>query len=182
MGFGMHPHRDMEIVTHVIDGEVTHHDSLGNSSRIISGEVQRMTAGTGVLHRQFNESRDKTLHLLQIWIFPGQKGLSPEYEQKAFPKSEKDGRLRWIASEDGRNGSITIHQDAEIHSAFLEEDARVAHRFRLGRGGWVQVARGAIQLHGSVLKAGDGAAISDENEIQRVGVSNESDRLLFDLA
>jgi quercetin 2,3-dioxygenase len=181
-GFGMHPHRDMEIITYVLDGEVTHQDSMGNGSKIRRGEVQRMTAGTGVLHSEANTSNNELLHLLQIWIFPERKGLAPGYEQRHYPDEEKTGRLRLIASPDGSDGSMVIHQDAKLYAAVLPCGAQVAHRFELGRSGWLQVARGSVGLNGNEMNAGDGAAVSSEDNVVVRGIANQSEVLLFDLA
>jgi redox-sensitive bicupin YhaK (pirin superfamily) len=180
-GFPTHRHRDMEIVTYVLEGALQHRDSLGNGSIIRPGDVQRMSAGTGVSHSEFNPSRSEPLHLLQIWILPERNGLAPEYEQKTFSDAEKRGKLRQVASPDGRNGSVTIHQDAEIHASLLGTGDRVAHDLRPGRHAWVHVASGKVQLNGKALEEGDAAAISSERRIELVGL-NAAEVLLFDLA
>jgi redox-sensitive bicupin YhaK (pirin superfamily) len=180
-GFGMHPHRDMEIITYVLDGEITHQDSMGNGSTIRRGDVQRMTAGTGVLHSEFNKGRE-LLHLLQIWIIPEKRGLQPSYEQKNYPDSEKLGHLRLIASRDGRQDSIVINQDASVYAAFVKQRRSIAHQFARGRAGWVQIVRGGVDMNGLELSAGDGVAVSDEDEIDLQGAAPESELLLFDLA
>jgi quercetin 2,3-dioxygenase len=180
-GFGMHPHRDMEIITYVLDGEITHQDSMGNGSTIKRGDVQRMTAGTGVLHSEFNKG-DKQLHLLQVWILPDQHGLTPGYEQKSYADSEKLGRLRLIASRDGRDGSVTINQDANVYASILPQGPSVSHQFARSRGGWLQVVQGAVDIDGVRLGAGDGAAIRDEGEIILQGIHPHSELLLFDMA
>lgn len=184
-GFGMHPHRDMEILTYVVEGEITHQDSMGNGSTIKPGDVQRMTAGTGVLHSEFNKGK-APLHLLQIWIFPERRGLEPGYEQKTFSDSEKLDRFRLIASRDGREGSLTINQDASVYATILKNGASkltyIAYRFSLGHSGWLQVVRGTINVNGKQLGAGDGAAIKDENEITVGGGAAKSELLLFDFA
>jgi quercetin 2,3-dioxygenase len=180
-GFGMHPHRDMEILTYVLDGEITHQDSMGNGSTIRRGDVQRMTAGTGVLHSEFNKGRD-LLHLLQIWIVPEKRGLQPGYEQKNYPDSEKLGRLRLIASRDGRQDSVVINQDASVYAAILKEGDSIAHKFTAGRAGWAQAVKGIVVVNGVELNAGDGAAISDQEEIKFQGAAPDSELLLFDLA
>ncbi len=179
-GFGKHPHRDMEIVTYVLDGAVAHEDSMGQSTVIRAGEVQRMTAGRGVFHSEQNPGKD-TLRLLQIWIHPERRGLEPSYEQKRYSDAEKRGRLRLVASPDGRDGSLTIHQDAFIHAALLAKGQRVAHRLAKGRGAWLQVARGSVALNGTELGEGDGASVEDEESLEIVGRS-DAEFLLFDLA
>jgi len=182
-GFGMHPHRDMEIITYVLDGEITHRDSMGNGSTIRRGDVQRMTAGTGVLHSEFNDSPEQELHLLQVWISPEKKGLEPGYEQRKFEDPEKADALRLIASRDGRDGSVMIHQDADVFSSVLAENSELKHTFLPGRSGWLQVASGTIEVNRKdFLKAGDGAAVTDETEIALRGVKGASEFLLFDLA
>jgi redox-sensitive bicupin YhaK (pirin superfamily) len=180
-GFGMHPHRDFEIVTYVVAGQVEHRDSLGSGGVIGPGEVQRMTAGTGILHSEFNPSKTEPLHLLQIWLTPARRGLAPSYEQKAFPAPERTGRWRLLASSDGRNGSVTIHQDVALYGTLLGPGEEIAHTLSPGRHAWLQVARGAVTLNGTPLKAGDGAAISDEAKLIVHG-DEESELLLFDLA
>ncbi len=181
-GFGMHPHRDMEIITCVLEGALAHQDSMGHGSAIHPGEVQRMTAGTGVLHSEFNHSPDQPVHLLQIWILPERRGLEPSYEQRTFTAADKLNRLRRIAAPDGADGAVTIHQDAELYAALLDQGASVRHALRPGRYAWVQVAHGAVTVNGQRLEAGDGAAISDETEVVIAGASAErSEILLFDL-
>ena len=180
-GFGSHSHRDMEILTYVLSGELAHKDSMGNGSIIRRGELQRVSAGTGVVHSEMNPSRTEPVHFLQIWIVPDRAGHRPGYEQKAFSPEERRGKLRLIASPDGRDGSVTIHQDALVHASLLERDERASYTLRPRRHAWLQVARGSVQLNGQALREGDGAAISDET---RVDVSSEdsSEVLLFDLA
>ena len=180
-GFPMHGHRDMEIVTYVLEGALQHRDNMGNGSAIRPGAVQRMSAGTGVLHSESNASADEPVHLLQIWILPEKKGLAPEYEQKTFPEAEKRARLRLVASQDGRDGSVTIHQDAAIYAAQLGAGERVTHELAPERHAWVQVARGRAQLNGETLQAGDGAAVSAESRIELTG-ADSAEVLLFDLA
>jgi len=179
-GFGTHPHRDMEIVTYVLEGALEHRDSMGNQSVLRPGEVQRMTAGTGVLHSEYNPSETEPGHFLQIWILPEAKGLRPGYEQKAFPAEEKRGRLRLAASRDGRDGSVTIHQDAELYVSLLAPGEEATHPLGAGRHAWVQVARGAVELNGRRLETGDGAAVSDEPLLTLRG-SRDAEVLLFDL-
>ncbi len=180
-GFGKHPHRDMEIITYVLEGEVAHQDSMGNGSTIRPGEVQRMSAGTGVLHSEANPSKTQTLHLLQIWLLPDKPGHEPGYEQKAFSEGERRGKLRVVASPDGRDGSVTIHQDATLAAALLEPGEQVEHVVRPKRYAWLQVARGAIDVGGHALKAGDGAAIRGEGPLVIKGVE-PAEVLVFDLA
>ena len=177
-GFGTHSHRDMEIISYVLEGELGHEDSMGTGSVIRPGEVQRMSAGTGVMHSEKNAS-GKLVHFLQIWILPERHGITPGYEQKAFPAGERDGRLRLVASNDGRDGSLTIHQDAGLYTVTLRDGASVTHEIRPGRYGWVQVVRGAVTLNGEHLNAGDGAAIEAE---PRVTIAGAGEVLLFDLA
>lgn len=173
-GFGTHGHRDMEIITYVLEGELSHADSMGTGSVIRPGEVQRMSAGTGVMHSEKNES-DQPVHLLQIWILPERHGLTPEYEQKTFPRDET---LRLVASRDGRDGSVTIHQDVDLYATTLHDGASVSFAFRPNRYGWLQVARGHATLNGQSLDAGDGAAIEKE---QQVTIAGDGEVLLFDL-
>jgi redox-sensitive bicupin YhaK (pirin superfamily) len=180
-GFGTHPHRDMEIVTYVLDGALAHKDSLGNSSTIVPGEVQRMSAGTGVLHSEFNHSKTDPVHLLQIWILPDRTGLTPSYEQTFFPEEDKRGRLRLVASPDGADGSVTIHQDARLYATLLAPGEEVSHPLARGRHAWVHVARGKASLNGQPLEAGDGAAISGEEGVTLRG-DGHAEVLLFDLA
>jgi redox-sensitive bicupin YhaK (pirin superfamily) len=177
-GFGTHGHRDMEIVTYVLEGALGHKDNMGTASVIRPGEVQRMSAGTGVLHSEMNPSPDEPVHLLQIWILPERRNLTPEYEQKSFPAAERDGTLRLVASGDGRDGSVTVHQDVSLYGANLDGTS-VSHDFAPGRYGWLQVARGTATINGQPLAQGDGAAISDENRITIEG--KEAEVLLFDL-
>lgn len=183
MGFGMHGHRDMEIITYVLEGELAHKDSMGNGSSIQPGEVQRMSAGTGIRHSEFNHSKKDWVHLLQIWLLPEQEGLKPSYEQKTFPDAEKRGKFRLIASPDARDGSVKIHQDANVYASVLEPGDTAQHRFESGRSGWLQVARGSVVLSGETLKSGDGAAIAKEDAIQLTTANGEkSEVILFDLA
>src|SRR5436309_6185661 len=161
-GFGMHPHRDMEIITYMVSGALEHKDSLGTGSVIRPGEVQRMSAGTGIRHSEFNPSPTEPAHLLQIWLTPERRGLTPGYEQKAFPEAERRGRWRLVASPDGRDGSVTIHQDAELYVTLLEPGESATHELRPGRYAWGQVARGAVTVNGKPLAEGDGAAASEE--------------------
>jgi redox-sensitive bicupin YhaK (pirin superfamily) len=185
-GFPTHPHADMEIVTYVVSGALQHQDSMGNGSTITPGEVQRMTAGTGIRHSEMNSSKTEAVHLLQIWIFPEQRGLEPGYEQKRFPDAERNGRLRLVAARDGRDGAVTIHQDAAIWAATLPAGARVEHALAKGRGAWLQLIRGELDVttdggKATRLAAGDGAAIEDVSKIA-IAASAEAELLLFDLA
>ena len=181
-GFGTHGHRDMEIISYVLEGELAHKDSLGNGSIIRPGDVQRMSAGTGILHSEFNASKDEPLHFLQIWVVPGRRGITPGYEQKNFSYEERRGRLRLVASPDGADGSVTIHQDARLHVALLGEGERVAHEVARGRAAWIQVATGEVLVNGGALHAGDGAALEEEARVEIVGAgSDDAEVLVFDL-
>src|SRR5678816_3814823 len=179
-GFPTHPHRDMEIVSYVVDGALEHRDSLGTGSVIRPGDVQRMTAGTGVRHSEFNPSPDDPMRLIQIWIVPEREGLAPSYEQMQFPIAERTGCLRLVASGDGRDGSLTIQQDADLFASILEPGQKVEHSIRPGRGAWVQVIRGRVDLGGKTLEEGDGAAVENESSIVLSGVE-PAEVLLFDL-
>jgi hypothetical protein len=159
MGFGTHPHRDMEIITYVIEGALAHEDSMGNGSVISAGEVQRMTAGTGVTHSEYNHSKTDVVHLLQIWILPIRERLEPAYEQRSFAR-DLAPRLRLIASGDGRDGSVTVHQDVSLYLGVLDAEAEIAHRLAPDRQGWLQMVRGAVACDGETLRAGDGATVS----------------------
>jgi redox-sensitive bicupin YhaK (pirin superfamily) len=180
-GFPTHPHRDMEIITYVLEGKLEHKDSLGTGSVILPGDGQRMTAGSGIRHSEFNPSKTDAVHLLQIWIQPEKAALPPSYEQKSFPEAEKKGKLRLIASRDASDGSVKINQDAKLYVSLLKPGEEVAHEFAVGRHGWLQVARGAVELNGKELTQGDGAAISDEKRVTISGVE-DAEVLLFDLA
>jgi quercetin 2,3-dioxygenase len=179
-GFGTHGHRDMEILTMVLSGGLEHKDSLGTGSVIRPGDVQRMTAGTGVTHSEYNHSKTEDVHFLQIWILPERGGLAPGYEQKAFPESEHRGRLRLVASRDGREGSLTLHQDAALHVGRIDRGQTIVHPLAPGRHAWVQVAEGAVRLNGGRLEAGDGAAVSGETSLALSG-EEAADLLVFDL-
>ncbi|WP_454017108.1 pirin family protein [Azospirillum sp. Marseille-Q6669] len=180
-GFPTHGHADMEIVSYVLDGALEHKDTLGTSSVIRPGDVQRMSAGSGIRHSEYNASKKDPVHFLQIWILPNEEGMVPGYEQKAFEREEKQGRLRLVGSQDGRDGSVIIHQDVDLYATLLDEGDSVTHELRPGRHAWVQVARGQVRLNGTVLKEGDGAAISKEESLTLDGVVN-AEVLLFDLA
>lgn len=181
MGFGTHPHADMEIITIVLEGELSHKDSMGNASTIRPGEIQRMSAGTGVEHSEFNSSDQKAVHLLQIWILPSQKGIEPSYEQKPFSMKDKKNHFKLVASPDGREGSVTVHQDVKLYDCDLENKKQVTYPLAKGRGAWVQVKKGQLQLNGVLLKEGDGAAIENESLLQ-FEAQKDSGFLLFDLA
>ena len=179
-GFGTHSHRDMEIISYVLEGSIEHKDSMGTGSIIKPGDVQRMTAGTGVQHSEYNHSKQEPVHFLQIWIMPEAARLQPSYEQKAFSAEEKQGKLRLVAAQGGRDGAVTVHQDMALYATLLAPDERVVHTIERGHA-WVQVVRGVITLNGEELEAGDGAAVSDERELTIEGVE-AAEVLLFDLA
>jgi redox-sensitive bicupin YhaK (pirin superfamily) len=180
-GFGKHPHRDMEIISYVLEGSLEHRDSLGTGSVIRPGDVQRMSAGSGVTHSEFNGSPTEPVHFLQIWLLPERQGIPPSYEQKTFTPEAQRGRLLLVASPDGRDGSLVIHTDARLYAGRLEASDRVELPLAQGRHGWVQVARGQVQLNGKDLSSGDGAAVSDEAAVQ-LTASAPSEVLVFDLA
>jgi quercetin 2,3-dioxygenase len=180
-GFPTHPHRDMEIVTYVLEGALEHRDSMGNGSVIKPGDVQYMSAGTGVEHSEFNASKTKPVHLYQIWMFPEKQGLEPAYDQKNFAETEKRGKLRLVASPDGRDGSVKIRQDNELYATVLGADETVRHELKRDRHAYVQVTRGSVKLNGTPLGTGDGAAISAEKVVELTGV-DDAEVLLFDLA
>lgn len=179
-GFATHGHSDMEIISYVLDGALAHKDSLGNGSVIRPGDVQRMTAGTGVRHSEFNPSTDALTHFLQIWILPDRKGLDPGYEQKHFSPAERSGRLRLIASPDGRDGSVRVHQDARLYAGLLDGDERAELKLDPGRLGYVHVARGRITVNGRPLQAGDAAKLWDEDAVE-LGEGAQAEVLVFDL-
>lgn len=181
-GFATHPHADMEIISYVLEGALAHEDSLGTGSVIKPGDVQRMSAGTGIQHSEFNASKTEPVHFLQIWILPERKGLEPSYEQKAFSDEEKRGKLRLVGSRDGRDGSVTIHRDVDLYAGLLDEEKAVTHTLKSGRIAWVQVARGTARLNGEQLHPGDGVAIEEAGEIELAGTSKDAEVLLFDMA
>lgn len=182
-GFGRHPHRDMEILSYVLEGELAHQDSMGNGAVIRPGEVQRMTAGTGVTHCERNPSAERPVHFLQIWILPERKGLAPGYEQKRFDESERRGRLRVVASRDAREGAITVHQDVVLSAGLFGQGERAGHEVREGRHAWVQVARGEILLDGVRLGPGDAASTSTPGTLVIEGTGEGvAEVLVFDLA
>ena len=184
-GFPTHPHRDMEIVTYVLDGAIAHKDSMGNGTVINPGDVQRMSAGTGVVHSEFNASKTDPLHFFQIWVLPNKHGLAPSYEQKHFEPQDKSGRLRLVGSSDGRDGSVQIHQDLSFYASILQPKQEVSLELQKGRHAWVQVASGEVTINGSRLATGDGMAISPENSDEqrlRFRADQSSEFLVFDLA
>jgi redox-sensitive bicupin YhaK (pirin superfamily) len=180
-GFGTHGHEDMEIISYVLEGALEHKDSMGNGSVIRPGDVQRMSAGTGVRHSEFNASDKDLVHFLQIWILPEKNGLEPGYEQKTFSIDEKRGQLRLVGSRDGRNGSITIHRDVDMYASLLAEGETVSHALKDGRSGWVQIASGSARLNGEQLYPGDGVAIEGPSPLELTATS-EAEILLFDMA
>jgi len=183
-GFPTHPHRDMEIVTYVLEGSLEHKDSMGTGSVIQPGEVQKMSAGTGVRHSEFNHSKTEPVHLYQIWLLPEREGVKPMYEQKAIPADEKRGKLRVLASPNGGNGNgaVKLYQDAEIFATELGAGQSVEHELGAERYAWVQVVRGTVNVNGKELRAGDGAAIAQEAQLRITGAGENSEVLLFDLA
>jgi len=179
-GFDTHPHRDMEIVTYPISGAIEHKDSVGNGTVISAGEVQRMTAGTGVQHSEFNHSQEQELHLLQIWIFPEQDGLQPSYEQTAFPRETKLNRLRLIASRDGRDGSVTVHQHVDLYASVIEQGTELVHPVTAGHKIFVQVVQGSASINGEAVGSGDGLQICDVAEVS-ISATADVEILLFDM-
>ena len=179
-GFPMHGHRDMEIVTYILQGALEHRDSMGTGSIIRRGDAQRMSAGTGVMHSETNPSPDAPVHLLQIWIFPSEQNLQPEYEEKKFSDEEKRNKLRLIVSPEGSDGSVRIHQDAKIYASLLDNQQEVAHTLENGRSAWLQVAAGSVTLNDVVLKQGVGAAVSQESNLN-ITAQEPAEVLLFDL-
>jgi hypothetical protein len=180
-GFPAHGHKDMEILSYVLEGALAHKDSLGNGSVIRGGDVQRLSAGTGVTHSEFNDSPTEIAHFLQIWILPGRKGLEPSYEQKHFGAAEKKNTFRLIASSDGREGSLTIHQDAAVFSTLLEDGTSMTYGIVSNRHAWAQVIRGRLTLNEIEVSSGDGAAVSGESSLNLIARA-ETELLLFDLA
>lgn len=180
-GFGTHPHRDMEILSYVLSGELEHRDSMGNGEVLRPGEFQRMTAGTGITHSEFNPSPDHPTHFYQVWITPNQQGLDPEYEQRSFDPDRRQNRLQMVASPDGEQESLRIHHDTRVYLSDLDAGASTKHDLAPGRHAWLQVLRGAVRLHDAALVAGDGAAVSEESELRIEGVE-AAEVMLFDLA
>lgn len=179
-GFGAHPHRDMEIVTYVLDGVLEHKDNMGNGSLIHPGEVQRMSAGSGIVHSEFNHSKTDPVHLLQIWLTPERKGIAPGYEQKTFSLDQKHNRFCVLASPTTRDGSVKIHQDVELFTSILDDGHELTHSLGKGRGAWLQVASGSVNLNGISLNAGDAAAVEGE-EMLHIQAKVKGEFLLFDL-
>lgn len=180
-GFGAHQHENMEIISIVMEGALAHRDSTGGEGVLRRGEVQRMSAGSGVVHSEFNGSEREPVHFFQIWIMPERNGITPGYEQKLFPEDERRGKLRLLVAPGGEDGALNIHQDARLYSAILDDGQRVEHALAMGRGAWIQVARGSVEVNGEVLQAGDGAAVEDETTIA-VTAKGAAEILLFDLA
>jgi redox-sensitive bicupin YhaK (pirin superfamily) len=180
-GFGTHGHRDMEIISYVLEGALEHKDSIGTGSVIRPGDVQVMSAGTGIRHSEFNHSKTEPVHFLQIWVVPERDGLAPRYEQKTFPDRDKRGRLRLVGSSDGRDGSVVIHQDVELFAALLNTGEHVTHALKTGRRGWLQVVRGAVAMNGRDLHAGDGAALEGEPALSVTAKVDGTEILVFDL-
>lgn len=181
-GFLPHGHQDMEIVSYVLDGELEHQDSIGNGSVIRPGDVQRMSAGTGIRHSEFNGSKQNAVHFLQIWIMPIETGIDPSYEQKNFTADEKQGTLRLVGSPTGRDGSVVIHQNIDLYATLLNSETQITHDLASDRVAWVQVARGSVQINGETLSTGDGASIVQESQIRLQGLSDRTEVLLFDMA
>ncbi|GLS05184.1 pirin family protein [Chitiniphilus shinanonensis] len=181
MGFGTHSHRDMEIISYVLSGQLQHRDSMGNTSVIGPGNVQRMSAGTGVTHSEFNPSNSEPVHFLQIWIIPEARGLTPSYEEKVFDEAEKRGRLRLVASPDGVDGSVRLHQDARLYIGLFDGDEHVQYAMQPGRGVYLHVARGEVEVDGQRLQAGDALMVEEEASLELRGGKN-AEVLLFDLA
>ena len=180
-GFPTHGHRDMEILSYVIEGALEHRDSIGTGSVIRPGDVQVMSAGTGIRHSEFNHSTSEPVHVLQIWLLPDRQGLAPRYDQKTFPDAAKGGQLRLIASADARDGSVLLHQDADVYAAILDDGGTLAHRLATGRSAWVQMVRGELSIADATLHAGDGVAITGEEQIAFAAHARDTEFLLFDL-
>jgi len=180
-GFGAHPHRDMEIISYVLEGALAHKDSTGTSDVIKPGDVQRMSAGTGVMHSEFNASKTELVHFLQIWLLPDKRGIKPSYEQKRFGEDEKRGKLRLIASPDARDGSLAIHTDARVYAGMFDRGESAELALAAGRHSWIHVARGEVQVNGSTVKDGDGVALTNESRVQIEGVAG-GEVIVFDLA
>jgi redox-sensitive bicupin YhaK (pirin superfamily) len=182
-GFGSHPHRDMEIISYVLEGKLGHKDSLGTGAVIMPGEVQRMSAGTGVVHSEMNASKTDAVHFLQIWLMPARRGIAPGYEQKLFTDADKRGTLKLVASPDGRAGSVTIHTDANVYAGLFASGEAAELELAPGRGAWLHVARGKVKINGVELGEGDGAAIEGDDRVRIEGTHIEdSEVLAFDLA
>jgi quercetin 2,3-dioxygenase len=180
-GFGTHGHKDMEIISYVLEGALEHKDSIGTGSVIRPRDVQVMSAGTGIRHSEFNHSKTEPVHFLQIWIVPARDGIAPRYEQKTFSDVEKRGKLRLVGSADGRDGSVVVHQDVKIFSALLDSGEQVVQPLQPGRKGWLQIVSGAVAINGQELKAGDGAAVTGEPALNIIAKSDGTELLVFDL-
>ncbi|MCG6156441.1 pirin family protein [Rubinisphaera margarita] len=180
-GFGTHPHDNMEIVTYVLEGALEHRDSMGNGEVLRPGEFQRMSAGTGITHSEFNPSETEPVHLYQIWLFPKEKNIEPGYEQKLYPEDEMTGQLRLVAAPDARDGALRIATDAQVYLSRLQSGTTVDHALETGRHAWLQVLRGAVELNETPLSTSDGAAVSDETRLQ-IRATEDAEIMLFDLA
>ena len=180
-GFGKHSHENMEIISYVLEGELSHKDSLGTGSVLQPGDVQRMSAGTGVQHSEFNHSNEKPVHFLQIWITPQKNGIKPSYEEKRFTTEQKKNRLKLIVSPDGEEGSLTINQNAKVYSGLLEPSKEVTYALAPNRYGWIQIVRGSVELNGRLLSEGDGASVENETLLQFVATT-PAEVLIFDLS
>jgi redox-sensitive bicupin YhaK (pirin superfamily) len=181
-GFPTHPHADMEIISYVLEGALAHRDSIGTGSVIRPGDVQRMSAGTGIRHSEFNASQTEPVHFLQIWIVPEQKGLAPGYEQKTFDAASKSGKLLLVGSQDGRDGSVTIHRDVDLYATLPGDGGTVTHTLAAGRIAWVHVAQGTVNFNGEELRPGDGVALDAGAKISLTGTSDDAEVLVFDMA
>lgn len=180
-GFGAHHHDNMEIISIVMEGALAHKDSSGGDGVLRRGEVQRMSAGTGVVHSEFNGSQTEPVHFFQIWLMPAEDGIKPGYEQKLFPEDERRGKLRLLVAPGGKDGALDIHQDALLLTSILDKGQSVEHKLAPGRAAWIQVARGSVDVNGTTLQQGDGAAIEDETTIRIASTNGQSEILLFDL-
>ena len=180
-GFGTHGHKDMEIISYVLEGALEHKDSIGTGSVIRPGDVQVMSAGTGIRHSEFNHSKTEPVHFLQIWVVPNREGIAPRYEQKTFPDVDKRRKLRLVGSSDGRDGSVVVHQDVRLFAALLNSGEQVTHALQSGRRGWLQIVRGAVTMNGHDLAAGDGAAVTGEPALTVTAKADATEILLFDL-
>jgi quercetin 2,3-dioxygenase len=180
-GFGTHGHKDMEIISYVLEGALEHKDSIGTGSVIRPGDVQVMSAGTGIHHSEFNHSKTEPVHFLQIWVIPAREGIAPRYEQKTFPDADKRGKLRLVGSSDGRDGSVVVHQDVKLYAALLNAGEQVTHALQSGRRGWLQIVRGAAAMNGHELSAGDGAAVTGEPALSLTAKIDGTEILVFDL-
>ena len=180
-GFGTHGHSDMEIISYVLEGALEHKDSIGTGSVIRPGDVQRMSAGSGIQHSEFNHSKSEPVHFLQIWLIPDVEGIKPSYEQKRFDDADKRGRLRLVASPDGRDGSVRVHLEAFVYASVLDKGGKVSHSPAAGRGLWLQVARGGLVLNGQEMQAGDGAAVTREHQMDVAARTDGTEFLLFDM-